>query len=211
MLFSFQNLSFTKKFIRSADFFTPEIVDFSDRSIFPSKNLNIKMSTIDFFTKGSYILGFQQGYMDFQGFKNIIQTNQNYKTHSFTLKDKDYIVLIQGLISDHIESLKIYTKKGECFNVNYNENKVNKSQSFDIPIQKPLKFMNMFGGLDYFPSKNLWGLVYIGVEAFIIKEKNTSFAIKNEDLIHDGSAAFITQLQEVMTKRGKSAVNLNKK
>lgn len=199
--------------VRFSEDFSPDVVDFCDNAFFPEKKLDFTVSALHFFVKDSIIIGFQQefsGKQPFEGFKNVICA-ENYTVQSFFLQKNDYIVEISGKISKFIESLSIFTKKGDFFAVNAQEKASKNSQNFEICVENPWKLRSLFGGLDFLAKKNVWALVYLGFEMNILKEtkKNLNFSDFKDDFF-SRNAEFITQvqMQEPAEKRGKSAVVL---
>jgi len=213
------NNPFFKRSVQSCDQFSPDVIDFDDSGFHNAANQHT-ISSIQIFHHNSWILGFQIKYMSknndyYFACKNIKDVKEPYEIEEFILKNKDYFVKIQGFYSkrNRIEALKFETNMGETFSFNCFEKNLLNWKSFEIVCRRNWKCVSLIGGLDYFESKGIWSLVYIGMEMNPLTNLNSSVLEKNN---YDSlkMSEFITQIPMKENIRGKSAAvehNLKKK
>ena len=202
-----------RRSIKSCEVFSSDVIDFDD-SIIGEYSKHHKINSILIFHQNTWILGFQLkykvfGFEEFLGFKNMKNTSNPYETVEFSLKEKDFLTNIQGFYSNRIEALKFETKKGDIFTLNCEEKIIKRCNSFQISATRNCKCVSLIGGLDYFETKGVWGLVYIGMELMSAPELNSSSIIKEDSGGYPLNSEFITQIQELQgynQQRGKSAV-----
>jgi len=207
--FSSKNTIF-KRILQSGNSFSEDVVDFDDSFYIETSKLH-SVASIYLFHHNSWLFGFQIKYKElgseeflFFGAQNLINYQKPYQTTEFSLKENDFIINIQGLYSNRIEALKFVTKKGVVFSFNYTEKCLKLGKTFEILCKKNWICSSLIGGFDYFKERELWGLVYIGMEIIKKPELNSSLIVQEED------AARKSEFKQIMQEnngknRGKSA------